>query len=286
MTTTLSTDIEALDAVAQKAFYEDQGYLLFPSMLNGEEVARLRSALDEVLNKAEGLTESTERFSISAGVDGNSYVRRIFDPIEHHQAFRDAAFHPGILDAVENLIGPNIQLHHSKLNLKPPSSPAARFEWHQDYPFYPHTNYDLLAVLVNLDESTEENGALRIIPASHKGGPRTHHFATDGAFSSKLADETIVADPSKWLSLPCPAGGVEMHHCNMLHSSTANLGEKPRSVLIFNYRAADNVALGGRMGGPGFGMMVRGRSQHQARTLDGAIIELPGEIRDPLQRDG
>jgi ectoine hydroxylase-related dioxygenase (phytanoyl-CoA dioxygenase family) len=279
-----------LTAADQRTFYEEQGYLVFPEMLTADEVTRLRSALDEVLNEAEGLTESNEKFSIKPGHDGEAavrhaknHVRRIFDPVEHHQAFRDTAFHPRILDAVENLIGPNIQLHHSKLNLKPPSSPEARFEWHQDYPFFPHTNYELVAVLVNIDESTEENGALRIIPESHKSGPRIHHFATDGAFSSKLADETVVTDSSKWLSLPCPAGGVEMHHCNMVHSSKANLGDRPRSALILQYRAADNIALAGRLGP---GMMVRGTDPHQARMLDDTVIKLPGRIRDPLQRDG
>ena len=75
-------------------------------------------------------------------------MRRIFNPIAHHQAFNDLVFNPKILDVVENLIGPNIQLHHTKLNLKPPSNREARFEWHQDYPFFPHTNFDLLAVMI------------------------------------------------------------------------------------------------------------------------------------------
>src|SRR5206468_7249952 len=61
-------------------------------------------------------------------------VRRIFNPIAHHQAFHDLVFNPKIVDVVENLLGPDIQLHHTKLNLKPPSKDA-RFEWHQDYPF-------------------------------------------------------------------------------------------------------------------------------------------------------
>jgi len=280
------TATAGLTEEAQRSFYADQGYLVYPEMLDDTEVARLRAALDEVLEEAKGLAETNERFAMTRGADGEHHVRRIFHPVVQHEAFREVAFHPRILGAVENLIGPNISLHHSKLNLKPPSSPEARFEWHQDYPFFPHTNYDLVAVLVHIDEATQENGALRIIPGSHKGGPRKHRFASDGAFSSKLDDQSVVADESRWLPLPCPAGGVEMHHCNMLHSSTANLGTKPRSALIFQYRAADNVALGGPIGGPGFGMMVRGTDPYQARLLDGTVIDLPGQILDPLQRLG
>jgi ectoine hydroxylase-related dioxygenase (phytanoyl-CoA dioxygenase family) len=192
---------------------------------------------------------------------------------------------PKILDVVENLIGPDIQLHHTKLNLKPPSSREARFEWHQDYPFFPHTNFDLLAVMVYFDDSTEENGCLTIVPGSHKMGPRNHLFAKDGAFSSQLEDKSVVGDPSSWLKVPVPAGGIELHHCNMLHSSTANRGTKPRSAMVIQYRAADNVALGGNMSNVGFGMQVRGVNPYRVRMI-GGTFKLPGKIEDPLQRDG
>jgi ectoine hydroxylase-related dioxygenase (phytanoyl-CoA dioxygenase family) len=270
----------------QKALYDERGYIVHPDLLTRDEVATLRAALAEVLEEAKGLTETNDKFSVTRGVDGSHHVRRIFNPIKHHPAFYEMAFHPRILDAVEALIGPNIQFHHSKLNLKPPTSPEARFEWHQDYPFYPHTNYDLLAVLVHIDEATRENGCLRMVPGSHKHGPQVHVFARDGAFSSKLADQAVIGDEPSWFFAECPAGGVEMHHCNMLHSSTANRGSDPRSVLIFNYRAADNVALAGSMAHEGFGMTMRGSNPYAARLLDGTVIKLPGEIKDPLQRDG
>ena len=285
MATAIAQAASSMSPVEQRAFYGAHGYLVFPEMLDRDEVAVLRAALDEVLEEARGLTETGQKFSITRGHDDRYHVRRIFNPIQHHKAFHEAAFHPKILDAVENLIGPDIQLHHSKLNLKPPASPEARFEWHQDYPFFPHTNYDLIAVLVHIDEATEENGCLRIIPGIHRVGPRLHRFAKDGAFSSQLEDRSVVADEAKVVNVPCPAGGVEMHHCNMLHSSTANRGTTPRSVLIFQYRAAHNVAMGGATTHFGFGMMVRGTNPYHARLLDGTVIKLPGEIKDPLQRD-
>jgi len=270
----------------QKIYYEDQGYLVFPQLLSGEELARLRAALAEVLREADGLTESNDKFSVTQGDDGTWSVRRIFNPIAHHQAFADLILNPKILDVVENLIGPNIQLHHTKLNLKPPSNPQARFEWHQDYPFFPHTNFDLLAVMIYLDDSTEENGCIRIIPGSHKWGPRNHLFAKDGAFSSQLEDKSVVEDPTRWLKVPVPAGGMELHHCNMLHSSTANRGAKPRSAIVIQYRAADNAQiLGGSAGAFGHGMQVRGENPYIARMIAGTF-KLPGKIEDPLQRDG
>ncbi|HEY3059663.1 MAG TPA: phytanoyl-CoA dioxygenase family protein [Chloroflexota bacterium] len=275
----------AKDSVEQRAFYENQGYLVFPELLDSAELSTLRAALAEVLKEAEGLTESNDKFSVTPTDDGGWSVRRIFNPISHHQAFHDLVFNPKILDVVENLIGPNIQLHHTKLNLKPPSNREARFEWHQDYPFFPHTNFDLLAVMIYFDDSTEENGCLTIVPGSHKLGPQYHLFAKDGAFSSQLADKSVVEDPTAWLKVPVPAGGMELHHCNMLHSSTANRGTRPRSAMVIQYRAADNVAVGGSYTQAGHGLLVRGENPYSVRMM-GGTFRLPGKIEDPLQRDG
>jgi ectoine hydroxylase-related dioxygenase (phytanoyl-CoA dioxygenase family) len=274
-----------LSPAEQRASYEEQGYLVFPELLSANELAVLRQALKDVLVEAEGLTDSNDKFSVTRNDDGGYSVRRLFSPIVHHQAFHDLVFNPKILDVVETLIGPNIQLHHTKLNMKPPSNRQARFEWHQDFPFFPHTNFDLLAVMIYLDDSTEENGCLTIIPGSHKWGPRNHLFAKDGAFSSQLEDKAVLSDTSRWLKVPVPAGGMELHHCNMLHSSTANRGTRPRSAMVIQYRAADNVAVGGNMTNPGFGMTVRGTNPYTVRMMGGSF-KLPGQIDDPLQRDG
>jgi phytanoyl-CoA hydroxylase len=276
---------DAMTPAQRRAFYEEQGYLVFPAFLSAAELDELRTALADVLREAEGLTQTNDKFSVTQTDDGGFSVRRIFEPIVRHRAFHDLVLNSRILDVVENLIGPNIQLHHTKLNLKPPSSREARFEWHQDYPFFPHTNFDLLAVMIYLDAATEENGCLTIIPGSHKSGPRTHLFAKDGAFSSQLEDKSVVEDPARWLKLPVPAGGMELHHCNMLHSSTANRGVKPRSAMVIQYRAADNVALGGNMSNAGFGLQVRGQNPYRVRMIRGTF-KLPGKIEDPLQRDG
>ena len=277
--------IQQLSPSQQKTQYEDEGYLVFPELLDMAELARLRAALAEVLQEADGLTDSNDKFSVVPSDDGaRNVVRRIFNPIAHHQAFYDLVFHPRIVDVVESLVGPDIQLHHTKLNMKPPSKDA-RFEWHQDFPFFPHTNFDLLAVMIMLDDSTEENGCLKIIPGSHKWGPRNHLFAKDGAFSSQLEDRSVLEDPSRWKTVPVPAGGMELHHCNMLHSSGPNRGVHPRSAIVIQYRAADNVALGGNMANFGFGLQIRGTNPYRVRMM-GGTFRLPGEISDPLQRDG
>ena len=71
-----------------------------------------------------------------------------------------------------------------KLNLKSPEY-GSPVEWHQDWAFYPHTNDDLLAVGVLLDDATEENGPLLVMPGSHRG-PTYDHHGPDGRFCGAM----------------------------------------------------------------------------------------------------
>jgi ectoine hydroxylase-related dioxygenase (phytanoyl-CoA dioxygenase family) len=261
-------------ATGQKRFYAAHGYLVVPAVLNPRELARLRSALADVLGTARGLTRSNRTFRIVKGLDGGYHVKRICDPIAHHKAFYDLVYHPGILDVVERLIGPNIQLQQSRLILKP-RTPLAWFDWHQDYPAFPHTNFDLLIVTVYLDDSTPDNGCLTVIPGSHRLGPLRHRFTFEGAPRTQVADKSVVADRSLWRRTPVPAGGIEVHHGNLLHSSEANLTNRPRSTLQLWYRAADNVQVGGSTEFFGWGLKVRGVDPGTVRMAE-TTCRLPG----------
>ena len=78
-----------LSPAEQRAAYDDNGYLVFPTLLDAGELASLRSALAAVLREAEGLTDTNDKFSITRTDDGGYSVRRIFDPIAQHAAFHD-----------------------------------------------------------------------------------------------------------------------------------------------------------------------------------------------------
>jgi phytanoyl-CoA hydroxylase len=82
-----------------------------------------------------------------------------------HAIFNDIVRSPAVLDILTKLIGPGLRLHGSKLNMK-----SARYgspvEWHQDWAFYPHTNDDLLAIGVLLDDCDLSNGPMLVAPAT------------------------------------------------------------------------------------------------------------------------
>jgi phytanoyl-CoA hydroxylase len=272
-------DMTRLTAAEQKVFYDEQGYLVIPKFLSRKGLAELRSALADVLQGAKRVTRSNRKFLVVKGPDERHHVKRVCDPIAHHKTFYRLVFHPRILDVVENLIGPNIQLQQSRLVLKP-RTPNAWFDWHQDYPAFPHTNFDLLVVMVYLDDSTPHNGCLTVIPGSHRLGPLAHRFTFEGAPRTQLADTSVVADRSRWLQTPVSAGGIEVIHGNLLHFSEANPTDQPRSALLLWYRAADNVQVGGVTDCYGWGLQVRGVNPGVVRMAEGTC-KLPqgGAIR-------
>lgn len=263
----------------RKPFYEENGYLVVPALLEPAEVDDLRKALDEVLAEAEGLEASNAKFALSSPdpVTGRRYVKRVFNPIARHDAFRRLVSHPRVLDVVEELIGPDITLQQTKLNLKPPAEDA-RFEWHQDYPFFPHTNYDLVAVMVFLDDTDERNGCLKVIPGSHKLGPLEHDFSADGqAYGTEVKDKAVFQDSSRWVNLEVPAGSIALHHSCTLHSSGANKSDRPRSSLIFEYRATDARQIAGATDPVGWGTQLRGTDSGMVRMV-ASSFRAPGKV--------
>ena len=140
---------------AQVDFYAEHGYLMVPQALDAREVTELRDTVDEIVAGASKATAHTDIYDLE---DGHSTerpkVRRIKAPHKHFDYFKRLVRHPGITAILSTLLGPNIRLYGSKLNMKS-AGYGAPVEWHQDWAFYPHTNDDVLATGILLDDCTE-----------------------------------------------------------------------------------------------------------------------------------
>ena len=125
----------------------------------------------------------------------------------------------------------------SKLNMK-----AAHYgspvEWHQDWAFYPHTNDDILAIGVMLDDMDLENGPLMVVPGSHRGPVWNHHGA-DGRFCGLVDPLDIEAEAARAVPLTGRAGSMSFHHVRALHGSALNTSDRDRNLLLYEIMAAD-----------------------------------------------
>ncbi len=221
----------------QKDEYERVGAIVVPDVLTPEEVAELRSVTDGFVERARGLTAHDDVYDLE---DSHSAaeprVRRIKAPHLRHPAYARLARHPRIVAVLQALWGPDIRFDTAKLNMKSAGFGAA-VEWHQDWAFYPHTNDDLAAVGVMMDDMELENGPLLVIPGSHRGPVFDHH--AEGRFCGAMDPSRREVDYSAAVPLIGRAGSITVHHVRAVHGSAPNTSPKERRLLLFQFRAAD-----------------------------------------------
>jgi hypothetical protein len=143
-----------------------------------------------------------------------------------------------MVEILKALLGPNVRLHGSKLNMKAPQY-GSPVEWHQDWAFYPHTNDDLLAIGVMLDDVEMENGPLLVVPGTHRIFKVWDHHL-DGRFCGAM-DPTATPDIDYSKAVACTgkAGSCSFHHVRLVHGSAQNTSNKPRNLMLYECAAAD-----------------------------------------------
>ena len=280
-----------LDAAQIEAF-ERKGYLAIQNVLTVAELEELRHVTDEFVEQSRNASSNDETFDLEPGHSASSpSLRRIKHPVTKHPVYARYARHDAILDIVECLLGPNLRYHNNKLNMKNPANGSA-VEWHQDWAFYPHTNDSILEVGIALDDMTVENGALMVVPGSHKGKTWDHH--QDGFFVGGITEPTFRPDGA--VSVTVKAGGITLHHVRMLHGSRPNHSNMLRRMFFIGFCATDAWPLipSGDPIEDLNGQVVRGKPTLEPRLKDlpvrlslprvegGSIYEQQEKLRNPL----
>jgi phytanoyl-CoA hydroxylase len=224
--------------------YRETGWLVVEDMLDKATLSQARQVIAEFVAGAAKVTQHDKVYDLEPGHRPEApRVRRIKTPHTNHRLFWEIAKAPKLVGILEQLLGPSgVRLHGSKINLKAPQF-GSPVEWHQDWAFYPHTNDDILAVGVMLDDMLPENGPLMVMPGSHKGPTYDHHL--DGYFSGAIDPDKLDLDLSKAQPLIAPAGSMSFHHVRMVHGSAQNTSQRSRQLLLYEYAAADAWPLMG-----------------------------------------
>ena len=218
-------------------FYRDEGYLLVENVVSKSELEAVRSDLARLVRNAGSVTENNHIYDLE---DSHSRddprVRRIKEPHKVMPSVEALIRHPALISILTKLIGPGVRFQTAKLNMKAAGFGAA-VEWHQDWAFYPHTNDDLLAVGVMLDDVDDINGPLQVIPGSHKGKIHDHHDR--GYFCGAIDPTRSDADFGSAVSLKGGAGSLTFHHARIIHGSALNRSDRSRNLLLFQFTAND-----------------------------------------------
>jgi len=195
--------------------WEADGWAVARGVLDGATVARLLRHLDRrVARSPDGAASG-----LVAGVvvDDPVWVAAVADP--------------RLLDLVEALLGPGVVLFSSCWVVKPPRTgrPAA---WHQDGGTWPLEPLEAVTLWVALDDADAGNGALRVVPGSHRGGLLPHD-RDDGRLATDLFNVSVapgMVDETLAVDVELRAGDVSAHHPALVHGS-----DRPRRALVARY---------------------------------------------------
>lgn len=119
-----------LDA-QQLDHYRTEGYVIVERLFTSNEFVRVDATIRQMTDQALSSGNFKDVLELEPDlVDGRRVPRRIFNPFDQHATFCELATDPRMLDRVESLIGPDINLQHSKLNMKP-ARVGSVVDWHQ-----------------------------------------------------------------------------------------------------------------------------------------------------------
>jgi ectoine hydroxylase-related dioxygenase (phytanoyl-CoA dioxygenase family) len=230
----------------QKRRYAEDGFILVDNVVTADQLARLQSVTRDLIDASRTVTESNEVYDLDRGHGpDNPRLTRIKLPHLRDPIYHEVLTASGVTEVLTDLLGPDVLIQTSKLNTKAPGGGAA-VEWHQDWAFYPHTNDDMLAVGLMLEDVDEANGPLMAIPGTHKG-PILEHFA-NGVFCGAIDPDDPLFQRDRAVTLTGRAGSMTVHHARTLHGSAPNLSDRPRMILFYECHAADAWPLLGANG--------------------------------------
>jgi ectoine hydroxylase-related dioxygenase (phytanoyl-CoA dioxygenase family) len=226
-----------------RSFFEANGYLAVEGLLSPQEVAECqqevarlhRVAADRV---ASGGVEKLGEFQLEPGQkdrvrDGLPVLRKIERTDQHSEIFKNLAAHPRLVDVVQRLIGPDLLLFRSTLMLKPARHGSAH-ALHQDSAYWPMEPPTLVTVSIMLNDATEENGCLRIVPGSHRWG--LHEWGQIAVQKEEeMVPDASKLDLSRQISFPIPAGSALFFHSLTVHGSGPNRSPNSRNTALYAY---------------------------------------------------
>lgn len=256
----------------QVAAYRRDGVIVVPDVLNASTLAELRRVIAALIAAAAQVSQHDDVYDLEPShTPAMARVRRIKSPHKVHALFDQVIRSQPVIDILTQLIGPGLRLHGSKLNIK-----AAQYgspvEWHQDWAFYPHTNDDVLAVGVLLDDTDLSNGPMLVTPGTHTGPVWSHH-GEDGRFCGLIDPALIQAEIER--AVPCvgTAGSMSFHHVRALHGSALNTSNRSRNLLLYEVAASDAWPL----------MGVKDFDEFNSRLLAGPPVVTPRLAEVPVR---
>lgn len=237
--------LRALSAEQVDRFWTD-GFLGIGRVLDDALLATLRAEYDREFELARAGKSTYRNLSTNAAngaehdeeEQDETEMLQIMQMCERNIHFRALLYHDTILDMVEDLIGPNIQLFHDQALYKPAHHGGPVF-WHQDNAYWRCSPPNLISCWLTLDDVDAANGAMQFIPGSHFRAA-AHGRAQSSDALLDLGDQV---DASQAVVVDLPAGGIAFHHCQTFHHTAPNTTDRQRRALAIHFMTPGTRSL-------------------------------------------
>ncbi len=237
----------SMDNISRKE-YEDNGYIVFPNIFNEDEITEMISELDymasndDLIKNEEFITEPQ-----------SNELRTIFNQHLFSTLFNKISKDPRILDKVKQLLGSDVYIHHSRINIKP-AYKGKSFPWHSDFETW-HCEDGLprcrcLTAWIMLTDNTEFNGPLYLIPGSHKKYISCKGFTPEDNYKTSLKKQEYgvpsvnaikeLTKNSDLIGAYGKAGTLVIHDGNIMHGSPDNISPESRTNAFFVFNSVEN----------------------------------------------
>jgi len=232
----------------QHEFYTENGYLLLKQIFDVEEVRQQTREINRLMNEfgkiEKGWRGSWRRAYLDEHENEISKIMILLNPHLYSSVYFRAVTHDKLVDAVFDLLDNGVELDHSVLHAKAPTT-GTPFPMHQDWPFYAHKDpYGFVDALLHIDNTDEANGCLKLLPGSHKLGPLQHvieHGIGNELNEPYLSTTDYPIDQA--IAIPAKAGDVVLMSYLTIHGSEPNQTNQWRRMVRIGYRDPRNKVL-------------------------------------------
>ncbi len=196
---------------AERAQFEDRGYVKNLPVFAAPAVSILQARFQEL----------AARLPADIGINETGSWHKA------NRWFHDLCLTPAILDYVEDLIGPDFCLWGGRFFVKYPGD-GSIVPWHQDTQYWPLHPRRTVTVWLAIYDADEENGAMQVVPGSHRAGNLRHHTVGGAAYVLEQEVDADQIDPADIITMDLRAGEISLHNEALLHGSGSNESDRVR----------------------------------------------------------
>ncbi len=233
-----------------QAEFAEQGYVVLPNVIGQSDrkglVEQIRSAIEPLMGPAEFEADvGYPGAPVDRSAPGGKTPRRLLQAYARSAEFKALAIHPKVTQVLGRFLAGSVclsQCHHNCVMTKHPGFSSATL-WHQDVRYWSYERPELISAWFALGQETKQNGALWVIPGTHRLDFATQRLDEHLFLRPELVENQALIEKAEVVELQ--AGDVLLFHCRLLHAAGRNESETVKLSTVFTYHRQDNRPAAG-----------------------------------------